>query len=102
MPKKSATPTVTYSVRLTAADKAWLEETSKRLHVPVPTLLVWAIDALRQYAQAHAGSIPAPVNIKTLWQIAQTNDPRGLRYDSLIREDEPQQMADPPTVSPEA
>lgn len=89
MPKKSAIPTVTYSVRLTATDKAWLEETSKRLHVPVPTLLVWAIEALRQYAKAHNGTIPAPIDVKTLWQIAQANKPSGVRYDALIREDEP-------------
>lgn len=89
MPKKSATPTVTYSVRLTAADKAWLEATSARHRIPVPTLLVWAIEALRQYAAAHNGSIPSPIDIKTLWQIAKENDPRGIRYDGLIREEPP-------------
>lgn len=86
MPKKSAVPTVTYSVRLTAADKAWLEETSARTHIPVPTLLVWAIEALRQYAAAHNGTIPVPINVETLWQVAQTHNPCGIRYTGLISE----------------
>lgn len=87
MPKRNAIPTVAYTVRLTAADKAWLEATSAKTHVPVPTILVWAIDALRQYAQAHNGTIPTPVDIQVLWKLAQEIDPRRTRYEGLVREE---------------
>lgn len=98
MPKRNATPTVAYTVRLTAADKAWLEATSAKTRVPVPTILVWAIDALRQYAQAHNGTIPTPVDIQVLWKLAQEIDPRRTRYDGLIREDEPGAEPEPPAT----
>lgn len=76
MPKRNATPTAAYTVRLTADDKAWLEATSQRTNVPVPTLLVWAIRALQQYAEAHNGTIPTPVDIRALWKQAEANAPQ--------------------------
>lgn len=75
MPKKSAQPMQTYSVRLTSSDKAWLDETSERHGIPVPTLLVWAIEALRQYSDAHGGHIVSPINIRQLWEIAAAQHP---------------------------
>lgn len=75
MPKKTDLPTVSYSVRLTPSDKAWLDDTSKRLGVPMPTLLTWAIEALRQYANAHGGKLIAPIDIHELWQLASKEHP---------------------------
>jgi hypothetical protein len=69
MPKLNAPPSESFSVRLTKADKAWLEETAARHKIGVPALLVWAIEALRQYADAHGGTIPSPINIRQLWGI---------------------------------
>lgn len=78
MPKKNAPKTVAYTLRLTESDKRWLDTTAQTHQVDVPTILRWAIEALKQYADAHGGRLITPINVRELWAIAEQTKPAPL------------------------
>ncbi len=72
---KSDSQTVSFGVRLSKADREWLEATARANGVEVSQLVRWSIEALRQYIIEHDGKLHLPINIREFWQIIQKNLP---------------------------
>ena len=67
--------TVSFGVRLSTTDREWLERTAAASGVEVSQLVRWAIEALRQYVDAHGGRLHLPIDIETFWVAAQQGKP---------------------------
>jgi len=67
--------TVSFGVRLSTTDREWLERTAAASGVEVSQLVRWAIEALRQYVDAHDGRLHLPIDIQTFWTAAQQVKP---------------------------
>jgi hypothetical protein len=67
--------TVSFGVRLSTTDREWLERTAAASGVEVSQLVRWAIEALRQYVDAHGGKLHLPIDIQTFWVAAQQVKP---------------------------
>ena len=91
MPKKNAIPTVAYTLRLTEPDRQWLDGVAKSHNVDMPTILRWAIEALKQYAELHQGRLVLPINIREFWEQVQATRPT-----PQLRAAESPPGADPP------
>jgi TRAP-type C4-dicarboxylate transport system substrate-binding protein len=77
MPRNSkpSGDTVSFGVRLSKTDREWLEKAAADAGVEVSQLVRWAIDALRQYIDAHEGTLHLPIDIKKFWTVAQEARP---------------------------
>lgn len=75
MPKKNAIPTVAYTLRLTEPDRQWLDGVARSHGVDMPTILRWAIEALKQYSELHQGRLVLPINIREFWEQIQATRP---------------------------
>ncbi len=75
VPKKSATTSTTMSFRLPVADRQWLSDTARANGVEEAQIVRWALEALRQYVDEHAGRLHLPINIRELWTLAQEVKP---------------------------
>jgi len=87
MPKSSASTSGTITFRLSAKDREWLDVTAKANGCEVAQLLRWALEAFRQYVDIHEGRLHLPIDIQTLWKLAQTIPARPVRYDGLVSDD---------------
>jgi len=64
--------------RLPKSDREWLETTARANGVEVAQILRWALEAYRQYIQAHDGKIHLPINIREFWTLAQATKPQPI------------------------
>jgi len=75
VPKKTTIETAPFSFRLSATDRVWLEEIAAKNGVDVAQIVRWALEALRQYVDAHDGRLHLPIDIKDFWERAESVRP---------------------------
>jgi hypothetical protein len=72
--KSKASPTVSFTFRLTNGDRAWIQDFAQRHGVDMAHCVRWALEALRQYSQG-PGGLRLPIDLERFAQDIEATRP---------------------------